>query len=109
MLSCADDTRQGSTLTTEWSDEGIPCREFNLASNAWRTAHSPGPVTAFATSEARTGIVCPFERSPTAMRRLDPDFVPHEVSFVVPGNTFFCSLPAIELLNKFPTSQRREE
>lgn len=64
--------------------------------------HLPRPVTAFTTVVARTRILGSFERSPTAVRRLDPDFIPHEISLMIPGDTFFCSLLTLKLLNKFP-------
>lgn len=65
-------------------------------------AHSPCPVAVFATSKACARILGPSIRSATAMRRLDPDFIPHEISFVIPGNAFFCSLPTVKLLNRYP-------
>ena len=36
------------------------------------------------------------------MRRLDPDFVPHEIPFVIPSDTFLRSFPGVKLLNGFP-------
>jgi len=36
------------------------------------------------------------------MRQLDPDFVPHKVPFVIPGNTFLCSLFGVELHKAIP-------